>query len=175
MPRVMSSTACSAEPAASDGLAAAAAVPSATATLIIGYGSPIRGDDALGPIVADRLQAHDLPEHITVIARHILTPDLIPAILAAEQIILIDAQIDGEPGAVYQHSLAPDPALASAMGHFLDPRELLTWVQQLYGHTPVVTLLSSPAVSFEYAYNTLTPSAEAAARAIERRVLWLVG
>ncbi len=142
--------------------------------LVIGYGSPIRGDDALGPIVADRLQAASLPTNVTIIARHVLTADLLPDLLACERVIFIDAEIHGEPGEVYQRWLHPDHNHPAAMGHFLDPRELLTWAAVLYNHTPEALLVSTPAVSLDYAYCELSPMLAIAAQRVQTRVLELL-
>ena len=46
-------------------------------TVIIGYGSPIRGDDAIGPLVADRLMDELESPSVSVLSRHILTAELI--------------------------------------------------------------------------------------------------
>ena len=45
-------------------------------TLVVGYGSPIRGDDAIGPLAAEALAATPLPEGVRVEARHVLTAEL---------------------------------------------------------------------------------------------------
>jgi hydrogenase maturation protease len=130
--------------------------------LVIGYGSPIRGDDAIGPLVADRLSAAGVPEGVAVVSRHILTAELVADLVAHDRVIFLDAAVDGEPGEVRCRELAPDASAMSTMAHFLDPRELLAWCETLYGQVPETFLVSACGASFDYANYSLTPLAESA-------------
>lgn len=143
--------------------------------LIIGYGSPIRGDDAIGPLVADRLEAEGLPAQVRVISRHILTADLVPDIAASDLVVFLDAAVDGPPGEVQCRPLGPDPTAVSTMAHFLDPRELLAWSQSLYDRLPEAWLVSAAGVSFEFAGYQLTPAAEQAVAPMLEKVRALIG
>lgn len=143
-------------------------------TLIIGYGSPIRGDDAIGPLAADTLAAGPLPAGVNVISRHILTAELVEDIVGADRVIFLDATVDGEPGEVRVRSLAPDASAMSTMAHFLDPRELLAWSQALYQHEPEAYLVSAAGAFFEYSNYTLTPTAAAALEPMIERVRELI-
>ncbi len=128
--------------------------------LIIGYGSPIRGDDALGPLVADRLEQDGVPADVAVIARHILTAELVADLAVVDQAIFLDAAVDLEPGAVRCQPLIPTTSPASSMAHFLDPRELLGWCAALYGHAPDSVLITGGGASFDYADYRLSPGGE---------------
>ena len=139
-------------------------------TLIIGYGSPIRGDDAIGPLVADRLEQEGVPTGVTVISRHILTAELVADLAEQERVIFLDAAVDTAPGEVRCQRLAPDAHAVSTMAHFLDPRELLAWCETLYGQAPESYLLSAGGDSFDYASYALTPAAEAA---VETMLDWV--
>lgn len=134
----------------------------ATRTLIIGYGSPIRGDDAIGPLAADALAAGPLPAGVQVISRHVLTAELVEDIAAADRVIFLDAAADGPAGEVRVRELAPDASAVSTMAHFLDPRGLLAWCQTLYQRTPQSWLVSAAGDSFDYAHYRLSPPAAAA-------------
>lgn len=131
-------------------------------TLIIGYGSPIRGDDAIGPLAAEALSAGPLPPGVRVLARHILTAELALDLATADRAIFIDARATGEPGAVTWQALAPDASAASSMAHFLDPRELLAWCQTLYQRAPAAWLVTAVGQSFDYAHCRLSPTAQGA-------------
>ncbi len=131
-------------------------------TLIIGYGSPIRGDDAIGPLAADALAAGPLPLGVEVISRHILTAELVEDIAAVDRVIFLDATVEGEPGEVRVRRLEADASAISTMAHFLDPRELLAWCQTLYQHEPAAYLISAAGTSFDYANYSLSPTATAA-------------
>lgn len=131
-------------------------------TLIIGYGSPIRGDDAIGPLVAERLQAADPSGDIEVMARHILTAELVADLVERELVIFLDAAVEGIPGQVRCRRLAPAADAVSTMAHFLDPRELLAWCETLYGQAPESWLVTACGASFDYADYRLSPTALAA-------------
>lgn len=139
-------------------------------TLVIGYGSPIRGDDALGPLVADRLEEEQLPGEVEVMSRHILTAELVADLMDKDRVIFLDAAVEGEPGEVRCRRLRPDASAVSTMAHFLDPRELLAWCETLYGRTPETFLVSACGADFGYANYRLSAVGEGAA---ERMLDWV--
>ncbi len=144
-------------------------------TLIIGYGSHIRGDDAIGPLAAEALMATPLPGEVRVIARHILTAELAAEIATVERVIFLDASVTGEPGEVRVQTLAPDASALSSMAHFLSPRELLAWCQVLYAHQPAAWLVTATGQSFSYAHCRLSPLATAAMEIMLAEVQALIG
>ncbi len=129
--------------------------------LVIGYGSPIRGDDLLGPMVADRLADENLPPHARAVSRHVLTPELVEAVAESARVIFIDASEDGPVGRVQVRRLQAAPQAAMAMGHFLDPRELLAWSRDLYHREPTSWLVSVRGESFALASYALSHGVEA--------------
>ena len=143
-------------------------------TLVIGYGSPIRGDDALGPLAAEALTAGPLPPGVSVISRHILTADLVADLAATDRVIFIDASVAGEPGEIRVQSLTADVSALSTMAHFLDPRELLAWCQALYQRQPQAYLVTATGESFEYANYSLSPVATSALASLLARVRELI-
>ncbi|WP_295882879.1 hydrogenase maturation protease [uncultured Thiohalocapsa sp.] len=135
-------------------------------TLIIGYGSPIRGDDAVGPLLADRI-AEQLalghwPAGTQVQARHILTAEIVADLKQAGRVIFIDAAADTPAGEVRTLPLKPDPTALSTMAHFHDPRELLAWCEGLYGSAPEAWLVSVGGAAWDYGHFDLSPSVQAA-------------
>ena len=142
--------------------------------LIIGYGSPIRGDDAIGALVADRLAEMDLPAHVQVQARHILTAELVEDLQRVDRAVFIDAAADSLPGEVRCRRIGPDPTVMSTMAHFHDPRELLAWCEALYGRAPEAWLVSAGGAEWGYAVYSLSDSAAAAVAPMIRTVLSLV-
>jgi hydrogenase maturation protease len=127
--------------------------------LIIGYGSPIRGDDALGPLAADRLADRTLPEGVEVLSRHVLTAELAADLADKDRVVFLDAAVDTPPGEVRCQRITADASAMSTMAHFLDPRELLAWCQTLYGRAPETWLITVGGASFDYASYELTPIA----------------
>lgn len=140
--------------------AADGALP-APQVVVIGFGSPIRGDDALGPLAADQLaDAWDTPQ-VTVLSRHILTAELATALDGATLVVLIDASVDGPPGEVVCRDLTPHVAGALGLAHSVDARGLLAWAEALHGRAPRAVLVSTRGATFDYAHYTLSPSLQA--------------
>jgi len=76
--------------------------PQPTGTLVLGVGSLLRGDDAVGVLAAQRLQAHpDLPPGVTVLDGGTAGLGLIPTLAAYHRLVLVDAVPMGlAPGAI---------------------------------------------------------------------------
>ncbi|WP_338074211.1 hydrogenase maturation protease [Halochromatium glycolicum] len=147
--------------------------------LVIGYGSPIRGDDAIGPLVADRLAAQlaadpALGDGVEVQARHILTAEIVDDLVRAERVVFIDAAADLTPGEVRCCRLAPDTATLSTMAHFHDPRELLAWCAALYQRSPQAWLVSAGGADWGYASYSLSSTAQGAVEPMIAEILVLI-
>ena len=151
------------------------ATPVRPCTLVIGYGSPIRGDDAIGPLAADALAAGPLPPGLRVLSRHVLTAELAEDLAGAERVIFLDAAVQGTPGEVRVQPLDPDASAISTMAHFLDPRELLAWCETLYRRVPQAWLVSAAGDTFDYAGYVLSPAAQAALPAMLAEARRLAG
>ena len=71
-------------------------------TLILGVGNPLYGDDAIGVIAAQALQARDdLPPHVMVVDGGTEGVGLIPLMEAYQRVIVVDAvPMDVLPGTI---------------------------------------------------------------------------
>lgn len=70
----------------------------AEAWTVVGLGNPMRGDDAVGPMVATR--ARDLPG-VDRVVEHADPLDLVDLLHEARSLVLVDATLGGgDPGAV---------------------------------------------------------------------------
>jgi hydrogenase maturation protease len=116
-----------------------------TRALILGYGNPLRGDDALGVLAAERLRAL-LPE-AEVFTNHQLTPELAAALSQSDAAVFLVAAAMGTPGTVSVTRLAPLPSAAS-LTHQVSPQALLELAQSLYGHAPRAYLITGVGESF---------------------------
>jgi hydrogenase maturation protease len=151
---------------------------------VIGYGSPIRGDDALGPLVADRLQERfgagpqaRTETHagaVEIQARHILTAELVDDLARTERVIFVDAAIDTPPGQVSRRRLSPDRNALSTMAHFHDPRELLAWCEALYQRAPEAWLVSGGGSEWGYACYALSETAQRTVEPMMAEVMTLI-
>ena len=71
-----------------------------TRAMVIGIGNTLRGDDAAGLVVADRLRDH-VPEGVEVVGCDQEPVSLIDAWQDADAVVLVDAVVTGaEPGTV---------------------------------------------------------------------------
>lgn len=68
--------------------------------LVLGIGHPFRGDDGIGPLVADRVAALNLPG-VTALARHGEGTDLMECWSGVDAVVVVDAtRSDAAPGTI---------------------------------------------------------------------------
>ncbi len=104
--------------------------------LVIGYGNPLRGDDAIGPAVAQAFEAADALDRTRAIVCHQLTPELAERIAGVDLVVFVDAAVDIAPGTVAVRQLHGAPTPSWGMGHIASPTALLELARALYGHSP---------------------------------------
>lgn len=125
---------------------------SAARPLVVGYGNPLRGDDALGWRAALAIANDSRFVGVDVLARHQLTPELAVDIAAASRVVFIDAcdarASSGPPEIVRVLMIAAESA-TPAWTHHLDAASLLGWAEALYGAAPPAVLVTAPAASLE--------------------------
>jgi hydrogenase maturation protease len=116
-------------------------------TLIIGYGNPLRGDDAVGFLAAERIRELVRDPEVEVLAVHQLTPELMEPISQADRVIFIDAAANGEPGVITETRIEGE--VASSFTHIATPQALLAGAQRLYGRSPSATLITITGRDFD--------------------------
>jgi hydrogenase maturation protease len=116
----------------------------APSVLVIGYGNSLRGDDAAGPVLADRLAALALPG-VEVRVSHQLTPELAADLAGRDAVVFLDAAL-GEN--VRVEIVEPDFA-STGLGHAGNPARLLGLAQRLFGSQPRAWLVTIPAAVME--------------------------
>lgn len=117
--------------------------------LIIGYGNPLRGDDAVGQYIARLMEQRLRHETTAVITAYQLTPELIEPVSYADMIIFIDARVGATPGMIFCENVVPEVE-ANAFTHNVSPGTLLGAARELYGTTPDGILISIVGLSFDY-------------------------
>jgi hydrogenase maturation protease len=125
--------------------------------LILGYGNPLRGDDAMGPAAAERLGG---------IAVHQLTPELAERIAAADTVIFLDADATLPPGEIAVKAVEPAD---TTLDHHATPAGLLRLARMVYGAAPRAWLIGMGGEDFDLREG-LSAAAE---RAIERAVAFV--
>jgi hydrogenase maturation protease len=111
--------------------------------LVIGYGNPLRGDDGIGPIVAQQVKM-ELGKSVNSYVAHGLTPEVAELVSEASRVVFVDARRGMDAGAIDIAELAADetPPEAWSMGHFLSPSQVLALASALYGHCPSASLVT---------------------------------
>jgi len=108
--------------------------------VVIGYGSPLRGDDYTGQAAAERLrQWRIVGAHVITKAQ--LSPELASVIAQARRVIFLDAAVDRTDVDVR----VVEPAPLRNVSHQSDPAGLLALARLLYGRVPRAVLITIPA------------------------------
>lgn len=117
-------------------------------TVVIGIGNPLRGDDGVGWLVVEALQALAI-DGVTAVSTHQLLPELIDLFRDAAQLIFIDASVVGQPGDTSQTAVLPamEGPIAS---HQLHPGVLLALGVKLYGRMPPAYLITVTGSDFSH-------------------------
>jgi len=116
--------------------------------LVIGYGSPLRGDDSAGYQLAFELEND---RGITSIASHQLVPELAAEIAVASEVIFVDAYITNSHLAKFiitsleELTTRVHDQEQTMTSHAHSPASLLNLAKTLYHTCPPATLIGIPA------------------------------
>ncbi|MFN3421634.1 MAG: hydrogenase maturation protease [Armatimonadota bacterium] len=117
--------------------------------LVVGYGNPLRGDDGVGWVVAEKLKELTLSEAVSIQTCIQLTPELAADLSEAEIAILIDARAEEPAGKILCQQVKPLPNPPSS-SHHLNPSVLLSYAHQFFGKAPQTYLVSINGAEFGY-------------------------
>jgi hydrogenase maturation protease len=119
--------------------------------LVIGYGNPLRGDDAIGWVAARALGGKFSGEsRVQVMAVQQLTPELADPLSKVELVILIDAAHGQRAGHLSCTFITPDAGQAGSTGHAMDPARLLGMARSLFGRAPQAMLFTVAGEDFSH-------------------------
>jgi hydrogenase maturation protease len=116
-------------------------------TLIVGYGNPLRSDDAFGQDAAQYLLSRINNSNVEILAHHQLTPDLAEVASHFELLIFIDAAVNLQPGELRCERIARSEQ-APSFSHSLTPAALLACTAELYAKFPEAHCISVGGASF---------------------------
>ncbi|MEW5727137.1 MAG: hydrogenase maturation protease [Pseudomonadota bacterium] len=144
--------------------------------LVIGVGHRFRGDDAAGPLVAERIAARALPG-VEAIEHHGEGTDLMERWSGHDRVVVIDATCGGgEPGTIRQWDAmaAPLPAgLFPKHSHLFGLAEAVEMARLLGRLPPVLLVIGIEGTAFA-AGDAMTPAvARALADIVERITPWV--
>ena len=114
--------------------------------LIIGIGNPSRGDDALGPLLIERLEAHPLPD-VELLTDFQLQVEYTLDLQGRQQVVFVDASLDAPAPFAFTPAVAGVDASYSS--HELSPGALLHAYRKLFGEPPPAFVLALRGHSFE--------------------------
>jgi hydrogenase maturation protease len=133
--------------------------------LVIGYGNTLRGDDGVGPRVAEAIEELNLPG-VEVLVCQLLSPEYADPVSRAHTVVFVDAAVD-TPREVQLRKLEPGES-SQLMAHAADPRTMLALARDVYGHVPQAWWLTIPAMKLDFS-EELTPEAQRGfAEAVEK-------
>ena len=138
--------------------------------LLIGIGNRLRGDDGVGPRVADSLAARGDGDFETL-AVHQLTPELAAVVADAAAVVFVDA-CPAENAVALEPLAAAGDAPGGAFSHQLSPAQLLALSQALYGRCPPAWQLLIPAPQLELCDELSDAAAAAMLQALRLLEAW---
>jgi len=134
--------------------------------LVIGFGNPLRSDDAVGWVVARRLSTELPGDAARVIAAHQLLPEMAEEVSRAERVVFVDATETGSAGDISEKLVEASSTRTDT--HELSPAAILTLAQELYGKCPPAHLLTIAGETFETGEQLSASVTESIPRVIER-------
>jgi len=105
--------------------------------LILACGNTLRGDDGLGPWLAQWAEERfQLQSGVRVLARQQWTPELAEDVALAQSVLFLDCSVDSAPGSVRLLPVEPALAQEGLATHHLGAPELLALGRELYHSLP---------------------------------------
>jgi hydrogenase maturation protease len=138
-------------------------------TIVIGYGNPLRGDDALGWRVTERLRELVQSPEIEILTLHQLMPELMEPLSEAELAIFVDACEGPEPGRIAERTVEARLAPGAAFTHQATPEGLLAGARVLYGRAAEGVMFSIAAADFSLGAE-LSPAVSARVEELVERI-----
>lgn len=133
--------------------------------LIIGFGNELRGDDAVGPAVADAVAYQQWPGVCAVGTRQ-LTPELAEAVAGASEVYFVDASADPGQASVQLDQITVEPTPAW-LGHVSRPADVMALAAAAFGKAPKAWLVTIPGESFEVGTRLSTSAEQGMRQAFE--------
>ena len=126
-------------------------------TLVVGIGSELRRDDAVGRVVAERIDRLRYPG-VSVVSSTQLVPELVETMVTVDRVVFVDAAVDADEVVVERVS----GRNAGLDSHHGDPAALLGLAATIGGPEPETWVVRVPATDLGLGTG-LTSGCEAAA------------
>jgi hydrogenase maturation protease len=143
--------------------------------LILACGNTLRGDDGVGPWLAEWAENRFCAETaVRVLSRQQWTPELAEDIAYAESVLFIDCSAETAQGSVQLVSVQPATGARGLATHHLDAAELLSLAYEFFASLPVqadlITIGAGSTELGEKFSNAVTAALPAARNLIEETV-----
>jgi hydrogenase maturation protease len=126
--------------------------------LLIGYGNPVRGDDGMGPALADAVEAWGLP-HVTVDQGYQLTVEDAASVAEYDAVIFVDASVTGPAPFEFSPVVpAPDAGFST---HHVEPGAVMELAGSLFGASTEAHVLAIRGYAFEMFHEGFSEGAAA--------------
>jgi hydrogenase maturation protease len=124
---------------------------------IIAYGNPQRGDDGIGPYVAQCLERRigELPS-VNIFVAPQLDLALLEEIQCADHVIFVDASVEQVEGGVRWTQATPELNGWALGSHHIDPKTFLGLLDLLYDARPIAWVVTVQGRNFDLC-ETLDP------------------
>ena len=144
------------------------------ATLVIGLGNPLRGDDGVGPRVVEELSRRELPEGVTALDEGAGGFDLLQVLEGWQRVVLVDAADIGRESGQFVR-FTPDQARFAETTDSFSPHhaglgEVLVLADILGQTLPEMTIFAVQPAEIGWREG-LSPAVEAALPALTDAVL----
>jgi len=117
--------------------------------LIIGYGNPLREDDAAGFLAAEKLaEIYAKDDSIEVMPLIQLTPELAEPISRAKLVVFIDTALEGAPGHILIEEIGITGNGSGSHAHDLRPAAIMQMAKSLYSQSPKAYLITITGLNF---------------------------
>jgi hydrogenase maturation protease len=111
--------------------------------LVLGYGNPLRRDDAFGRSVVESLIGRWPQERVRLESSHQLLIEYCRLAAESRYVVFVDARLGSSPGRVTSLEVVPKTSAApSPLAHHLTPELLLRACEEFYGCRPQARLVS---------------------------------
>ncbi|MBI5464459.1 MAG: hydrogenase maturation protease [Ignavibacteriales bacterium] len=142
-------------------------------TLVVGVGNPMRGDDAIGLLVAGQLRSLSLPE-VAIIEHNGDGAALMERWKGFDRVVVVDAvRAEKTPGTVVRFDAGAKPVraeFATSSSHAFGIGEAIELARMLEELPPSLTVLG--VVGKEFRINgTITPEVARAAESVVKQVI----
>jgi hydrogenase maturation protease len=120
------------------------------ASLILGYGNPLRSDDGVGYKAGCELESELCPAEVSIVAAHQLLPEHGELASRAARVLFLDASHEGVPGEIRCEAILRDPYFQpGTLTHDLHPSGVLELASRYFHAEPEAWLLTLTGADFE--------------------------